>query len=130
MSSFGPVNFKRPKFGECVYCWDENWTRDTGFYFESRLHMIGPVCKHRLHKPKRWMKQHKLNAYHEEHREWAKGAETFIGHPDAPEIVTRPGRERTESEEYWYRRSMLPDYCGEPGELVPGPVNDFVFGTK
>ena len=91
MSSFGPINTSRPRFGECRYCWDENWARRHHTYFESRNHMIGPVCKHRLLPAKNTCKQHQINR-------------------------TRAER-LPEMEGYWERRAWLPDYCGEPGEL-------------
>jgi hypothetical protein len=97
MSSFGPVQPGRPKHGECCYCWDENWARRRHFYIEPRQRMVGPVCGHRLEKPRRTEKQFRLNRFHNERRA-AGGLD------------------------YWQRRALLPDYCGEPGELRPGFV--------
>ena len=101
MSSFGTVNDLHPRFGECLYCWDENWTRDHQFSFESRSRMVGQVCGHRLHAQKRHALQHSLNAMNDETR-------------------MLPGR----WQDYWHRRALLPDYCGEFRELCPGPAND------
>ncbi len=89
-SCVGPINTGHPKFGECLYCWDENFARETHYYFESRQRMIGPVCKHRLHPAKRAAKQFKINAIRGSVRK-VKG--------------------------YWNQRAWLPDYYGEPGEL-------------
>lgn len=99
-SSMGPVNMAPRRFGECRECWDENWTRTTGGFFESRVRMVGRVCGHRLKKPdnKRLAKQSKINRMFEKWRS-----------EDGPYM-----------NEYWARRALLPDYCGEPGELVPG----------
>lgn len=108
MSSMGPVNATKPKHGECRYCWDENHSRDTAFHFESRQRMIGPVCGHRLRAPKRAWPQFKNNRAHDQLRR---------GHP---EYLT----------DYWYRRAMLPDFCGEFGELVPGPVNARIMASR
>jgi hypothetical protein len=58
MSCFGPLQGGKPKYGECVYCWDENWARDHHLFFEPRQRMIGPVCGHRLHAPKHVIKPH------------------------------------------------------------------------
>ncbi len=67
-SSFGPVNPGRPKQGECRYCWDENHTRLTGTYFESRVRMVGPTCRHRLLPAKSLIKQFQSNAFHTDQR--------------------------------------------------------------
>ena len=89
-SSLGPIDKGHPRYGECRYCWEENHTRDTGFYFEPRQRMVGPVCGHRLHPPKRVTKAHAYNSLN---------AQLRVG------------------KGYWYRRACLPDYCGEFGEL-------------
>ena len=103
MSSMGPVNTKHPKFGECLYCWDENYTRDNGYSFDSRYKMVGPVCKHRLHP----FKKHEIQSHYN----------AFVD------------RLRTNfniyNTNYWYKRALLPDWWGEPKELCPGPSNDF-----
>lgn len=90
-SSFGPVQTGQPKFGECRYCWDENFDRDRHFFFEARQHMIGPVCGHRLKHPKRADKPTRISRFRL--RQIRKGALS-----------------------YWERRANLPDYCGEFGE--------------
>jgi hypothetical protein len=59
--SMGPCQRGRPRHGECVFCWDENWTREWGFYFGSRPTMVGPVCKHRLRRARRTTPQVKAN---------------------------------------------------------------------
>lgn len=59
--SFGPVDCSESKFGECLYCKDENWARDNHINFGSRFHMVGPICGHRLRAPKRTVPQFKLN---------------------------------------------------------------------
>lgn len=89
-SSFGPVQTAKPKHGDCLYCFDENHTRDTGYCFESRFQMVGPVCGHRLRPFKRFAKPSRLNRYRTS--------------------------ALSETNEYWNRRALLPDYCGEPGE--------------
>lgn len=90
-SSFGPVQRGRPRFGECRYCWDENWTRAHGFYFEWRQRMVGPVCGHRLKCPKQTAKPSRHNR-----------ANAFLRQERAGD--------------YWYRRAQQPDYVGEFGE--------------
>ena len=101
MSSFGPVQTGKPRHGECLYCWDENHTRETGTYFESRVPMVGPVCRHRLKPAKRTRKQFKTNRIREE-------------------ILN------TEDLAYWNRRAWLPKYCGEFGELVLGTPGNLI----
>ena len=101
MSSFGPINETHPRFGECRYCWDENWARDHSFVFESRSRMIGPACGHRLHAPKHHSTQLQTNRFNEGQRRLT-------------------GR----WQDYWHRRALLPDYCGDFGELCPSPAND------
>ncbi len=91
-SSIGPVQTGRPKFGECRYCWDENWSRDHGLVMDSRSHMVGTVCGHRLHKPKRAWKQFRKNRI----------------------IIKQMSNPKFQN--YWMRRALLPDYCGEFGE--------------
>jgi hypothetical protein len=102
--SVGPIQRGRPKFGECVYCWDENWGRRKHFYFEPRQHMIEPVCGHLLEKPRRTAKQFQMNRTRN---------------------AIRAQRAEEGTLTYWYRRAMLPDYCGEPGELRPDFVPPF-----
>jgi hypothetical protein len=110
MSSFGPVNTTRRKFGECCTCWDENHSRDTAHFFESRQRMIGAVCGHRLKAVKRPTPQFRINAINQRLRE----------EPSLPHY----------REDYWAKRALLPDYCGEYRELCPGPANDrYVDGT-
>ena len=70
------------------------------FVFESRSRMIGPICGHRLHKPKHHIVQFRENAINEQMRQDPR------------------------YQEYWNRRALLPDYYGEPGELCPGSAND------
>lgn len=95
-SSFGPVNTTHPRFGECLACWEENHTRRTGFYFESRVPMINRPCGHRLLPPNHIPKQLRINRIND--------------------FLRASGR----YEDYWSRRALLPDYCGELGELRIG----------
>lgn len=92
-SCFGSIQTGSPRFGECCYCWDENFDRKNSFYFEQRQRMIGPVCGHRLLSPKRTVKQFKYN------------------------LQTQELRQKKPDEGYWYKRAHLPEYYGEFGEL-------------
>ena len=58
--SIGPVDFSKPKHGQCRYCYEEFHDRETHFYFAGGVRMVGPVCKHRLPRPK---KQGKMPAH-------------------------------------------------------------------
>ncbi len=90
-SSIGPVQRGKPRHGQCAACWDENFFRKHGYYFEWRVPMVNKPCGHRLLPPRRTIK--------------------------ASQASRINARRRDEVAGYWERRSLLPDYCGEPREL-------------
>jgi hypothetical protein len=77
--SFGRVQDPRAyKFGQCRFCWDENWAREHHFFFgDGRPAMIGPVCKHRLKAPKHIHPQFKANRLREIRRALSAGRRRF-----------------------------------------------------
>lgn len=99
-ASFGPVQAGRPRYGECVACWDENHHRLTGALLDPRPKMVCRYCKRRLAPAQRALPQFRLNAVKQEMRERYDRWTTLFGR-----------------ENYWMRRALLPDCCGEPGEL-------------
>ena len=98
MDSFGPVQTRRARHGECRYCHDELHARLRHFSFDCRPHLIGQVCKHRLPEPTCKIPHFKRTANNSQIR----------------------------LEHHGYRRfySLLTDYFGEIAELRPGPTND------
>jgi len=107
-SSFGPVNSTKRKHGECVACWDENHVREHGSYFESRVPMVGKICKHRLKPAKRLAMQSRTNRLYDEWRNTPGGPYSHDGG------------------DYWARQALLPDYCGGFAELVLGSPGNLI----